>query len=273
MFTFPFSRWTGGIFFEHTHRLFASAVGLLTTVLAVWIWKSDSRRWMRLLGVTAWILVGLQGIFGGLRVTKLSIPLAIVHACTAQAFLGVLIVLAAALSPHWRAETQAGSRARPMRAVSWIFVAAIYAQLILGATMRHLKAGLAIGDFPLAFGHLIPPMWSPQIAIHFAHRVGAGCVTLLAIWLLILVIAHCRPEKRILVPALHIAALLVLQIALGAHIIWLAKAPVVTTLHVLNGAAILGTSLLLALRISCAAPAQSRGFDSMMQRQFREVTA
>ena len=38
MFTFPPSKWVGGIFYEHGHRLIASTVGCLTIVLAAWLW-------------------------------------------------------------------------------------------------------------------------------------------------------------------------------------------------------------------------------------------
>ena len=54
----------------------------------------------------------------------------------------------------------------------------IYMQILVGAAMRHTEAGLAIPDFPLMFGHVIPDHWDPKIAIHFAHRVGALIVTL-----------------------------------------------------------------------------------------------
>lgn len=256
MFTYPLSQWIGeqarenGRFFEHSHRLFASAVGLLTTVLALWIWKAESRMWVRRLGVGAFFLVVLQGIFGGLRVTKLSIALAMIHACTAQAFLCVLIALAAALSSRWIDGTwrYSGDNLRSIRVLSRIMVMAVYGQLILGAVMRHLKAGLAIGDFPLAFGQVIPPMWSAQIAIHFAHRVGALAVCIAALLLFWKVFTATIKQPILVVPSVGLAVLVVFQIFLGAHVIWLAKAPLVTTLHVLNGAAILGTSLLIALR-------------------------
>src|SRR3954466_4754260 len=64
MFVFPVSRWIGGIFFEHIHRLIASVVGLLTIVLAVWLWRSETRRWLRMLGLVAVGAVLLQGILG-----------------------------------------------------------------------------------------------------------------------------------------------------------------------------------------------------------------
>src|SRR5436309_1267472 len=65
MFFFPFSYWVGGIFYEHSHRLFASFVGLLTTILAAWLWVKESRRWLRWMGVLAFFAVVLQGLLGG----------------------------------------------------------------------------------------------------------------------------------------------------------------------------------------------------------------
>jgi cytochrome c oxidase assembly protein subunit 15 len=251
MFLYPVSGWKDGVFYEHTHRLVASGVGLLTTVLAVWIWRADTRAWVRRLGVAAFLLVVVQGIFGGLRVTKLSIVLAMIHGCVAQAFLCVTIVLAIALSPSWRDDRGwlfAGNGLRSVRNVAWALVGSVYVQLVLGAVMRHKGAGLAITDFPLAFGHVIPPIHSLATGIHFAHRVGALCVTIVTGALLAVVLARAAHEWRLLSPVLLIAALVTFQIALGAHIIWLMRPPVTTTLHVANGAAILGTALLLAVR-------------------------
>ena len=68
MFTFPPSKWVGGIVYEHGHRLIASTVGFLTIVLAVWLWMSERRRWMRWLGVSALGAVIAQGVLGGLTV-------------------------------------------------------------------------------------------------------------------------------------------------------------------------------------------------------------
>src|SRR5437870_13562324 len=70
-FFVPVSKWIGAIFFEHTHRLIASAVGFLTIILAIWLWRSDPRRWVRNLGAVALGAVILQGVLGGLRVTML----------------------------------------------------------------------------------------------------------------------------------------------------------------------------------------------------------
>src|SRR5213080_1483048 len=92
MFLFPVSRWVGGIFFEHVHRLVASTVGILTIILTVWLWYGESRRWLRNLGLAALALVILQGVLGGLRVTLLKDEIGVFHACLAQMFFGLLVV-------------------------------------------------------------------------------------------------------------------------------------------------------------------------------------
>ncbi|MBA3609426.1 MAG: hypothetical protein H0W43_13120 [Chthoniobacterales bacterium] len=99
MFFFPVSKWVGGIFFEHTHRLIASLIGFLSIVLALWLAFSKTARCIKTLD---WVSLGaviLQGVLGGLRVTLLKDQIGIFHACLAQAFLGLLVVIALATSP------------------------------------------------------------------------------------------------------------------------------------------------------------------------------
>src|SRR5438270_3447759 len=88
MFLFPASKWVGGILFEHTHRLIASTVGLLTLILAGWLWRTEPRPWVRLLVLTAVAAVISQGVLGGIRVNLLKDEIGTFHACLAQAFLG-----------------------------------------------------------------------------------------------------------------------------------------------------------------------------------------
>src|SRR5438132_14119182 len=102
MFLFPFSKWVGGILFEHTHRLIASAVGFLTIILAIWLWSSESRRWVRNLGLIALAGVILPGILGALRVTDLKDDIGIFHAFVAQAFLALLVLIALVTTNFWR---------------------------------------------------------------------------------------------------------------------------------------------------------------------------
>ena len=86
MFLYPWSKMIGGVFYEHSHRLIASCVGLLTIALTVTLWIKEDRRWLRWLGITALAMVIVQGVLGGLRVVLLQHTLAIIHACFAQVF-------------------------------------------------------------------------------------------------------------------------------------------------------------------------------------------
>src|SRR6478609_6132963 len=113
MFLFPVSKWVGGILFEHTHRLMGSVVGFLTIILTVWLWLSEERQWVRTLGVVALAGVILQGILGGLRVTMMKDEIGIFHACVAQAFLGLLVVIALATTHFW--QTLANLRIDPLK--------------------------------------------------------------------------------------------------------------------------------------------------------------
>ena len=167
MFFFPVSHWVGGIFFEHTHRLIASAVGFLTIILAVWLWRAEDRRWVRNLGWFALVAVILQGVLGGLRVTMLKDEIGIFHACLAQAFFGLLVFIALVTSRFWRSLPQAmvdQNKFRPIKTLAFLTTAAIYFQLGLGATMRHQHRDLAMLDFPTANGAWIPDTSADKLA-------------------------------------------------------------------------------------------------------------
>src|SRR5438309_8684160 len=136
MFLFPASKWIGGIFFEHTHRLIASTVGLLTIILAAWLWLVDSRRGVHMLGIAAVGAVILQGVLGGLRVTMLKDEIGIFHACLAQAFFGLIVVIAVVTSGSWqRRVAQRSGHSKARRVLALTTTAFIYLQLALGATM------------------------------------------------------------------------------------------------------------------------------------------
>jgi cytochrome c oxidase assembly protein subunit 15 len=249
MFSFPLDKMVGGIFYEHGHRLIASTVGLLTIGLAVWIWRVDSRRWVRRLGWIALAAVVVQGVLGGLTVRYLlPAPISIGHASLAQIFFSLTIVIALVTSPTWRAPRAAPVDDARLRRLLLALVAAVYCQILLGATMRHIGAGLAIPDFPLAFGRLLPPEWTPQIAVHFAHRAGALVVATLVLATGHVVFWQHRERRELMRPALLLMAAVALQVTLGAFVVLTRKQEVVNTLHVATGAVVLGTSVLLAMR-------------------------
>jgi cytochrome c oxidase assembly protein subunit 15 len=344
MFFFPVSHWIGGIFYEHTHRLLASAVGLLTSVLALWlygrnarpflrwtgvlltmlavaaclaapgrwadslvllgtglaglgasfIWprREPSQAWLRRLGLVAFLGVVLQGVLGGLRVVLFKDQIGIFHATLAQLFFVLTCALALFTSKWWqqessKAETPRTSELRNLqsdehtvlpsdfgfRSSRLVVVTTflILCQLILGATMRHQHAGLAIPDFPLAYGKLWPALDATSIAHYNQQRLEATSFNSITAAQVVLQMIHRMTALAIFVAvagcawttcrrlgrtnplskmALGWVVLLVSQGLLGAATIWSNKAADIATLHVVVGA----LSLALGAMMSLTAP-------------------
>jgi heme a synthase len=241
----------GGVLFEHGHRMVAAGVGLLTFALAVWAWLAAAPTRVRALALLAAATVVAQGVLGGATVLlKLPPAVSVAHACLAQAFLCLTVALAVLTGPDWQRMRPSDHRREGagLRGLTIATAGTVYVQLIVGAIMRHTGAGLAIPDFPLAFGRLLPPFDLPGVPIHFLHRLGAVAVTLMVASSLAYVRNRHRHGARLLRPALLAAALVVLQVSLGALIIWTGRAVVPTTVHVACGAALLATTVVLAMR-------------------------
>jgi heme a synthase len=250
MFTFPMRHMVGGIFYEHGHRLIASTVGMLTIVLAAWLWRAEPRRWVRTLGFGALGAVVLQGVLGGITVLFF-LPTAVstAHAGLAQIFFCLTVTIALVTSRGWHARPAGGwTDDHTLRVVATATTVLIYAQILIGATMRHADAGLAIPDFPLVFGGLVPPRWTPQIAIHYAHRIGALVVAAAIFATSGHVWFHHSARSELRRPAALLAALVLLQICLGGLIVLSKKDVAINTAHVVSGAIVLATSLVLTLR-------------------------
>jgi cytochrome c oxidase assembly protein subunit 15 len=258
MFTFPPSMWVANILYEHGHRLIASSVGFLTIVMATWLWMAEPRRWLRWLGVAALGSVVAQGVLGGLTVLfYLPAAISTAHAGLAEIFFCMTVAIAIFTSPGWiagydaKADAVRGSdrpEGRPLRGLATFATLLIYAQILVGATMRHTGAGLAIPDFPLMFGGVIPDHWSGAIAIHFTHRVGALMVTLCLIALFAHVRSRYRDRLELMRPATLLVALVAVQVTLGALTVLSRRDPWINSFHVVCGAMVLTTSLVLTLR-------------------------
>jgi len=268
MFFFPVSRWVGGVFYEHTHRLAASMVGLLTTVLMVWLWLAEGRSWMRWLGVTAFFGVVFQGVLGGLRVTLFKDEIGIFHAIVAQLFFLLVAAIGLFLTHWWRSQPEPTVPAGLLRRLFLIASGLVLVQLALGAGMRHRHAGLAIPDFPLAYGKLWPStdprsiaaynqnrievsaakdITALDVALQMAHRVGAVLV--------LLAVCGCAWAARRRLGPRHVlgrwslawVGMVILQACLGAATVWTAKSADVATTHVALGAVSLVTGGLLSI--------------------------
>ena len=241
----------GGVLYEHSHRMAAALVGMLTVALMVVMERWEPRSWVRWVSRSAVLAVVLQGLLGGITVLwLLPTAISVSHACLAQAFLCLTVTLAVSTGPSWR--QRRGSRTEAsqpgLAVIAGLSTGVIYIQLILGALMRHTGAGLAIPDFPLAFGRLVPPFDAPGVLIHFMHRVGAVAVTLCIGWVVARVVREHANELQLLWPAVTLGSLLLVQLTLGALTIWTGRAVLPVTAHVAVGAAVLATSLFLTLR-------------------------
>lgn len=327
MFWFPFSKWVGGIFYEHTHRLTAAFVGFLTTVLAIWLWVRETKgksRWtgvatiagvillmgvrklpvfiglaalapvaigvsafqlsrapneLRWFGVIAFAAVILQGVLGGLRVVLFKDQIGIFHATLAQLFFVLVCAIALFTSKWWQNVGPASQIiSNKLNLLLMGTTLLILAQLVLGATMRHQHAGLAIPDFPLAYGKLWPamdaasvekynqqrlevtavnPITSEQIALQMTHRFVAlliACAVISCAWSARRNLGRKNPISRL--TALWIV-LIFCQVLLGAATIWSNKAADIATAHVLVGALSLmagAMTTLIAYRLTAPVP-------------------
>jgi cytochrome c oxidase assembly protein subunit 15 len=322
MFAFPISKWAGGIFYEHTHRLLATIVGTLTVILmrwlggrgtckpllivgaleiiagvtlnwfaphlkgagyflsgiggvvvlagAVWVRNEPAPGFLISLGWVAFFLVQLQGLLGGLRVVLIADWIGIFHAALAQMFFVLLCAIALFSSPWW-AKISAAAKLpdrKGLRALLLATTLIIFGQLVLGATMRHQHAGLAIPDFPLAYHKVWPamdadsvasynahrldvaegnPITAFQIALQMAHRLGAlliFCAVIASAWVARRRFGAGHPLSKL---SLVWLAIIATQILLGAITIWSNKAADIATAHVVVGALSLVTGALLTI--------------------------
>lgn len=136
MFLYPWSKMAGGILYEHGHRLLGALVGALTVGLALVLWRTERRRWVRALGTAAVLLVVVQGVVGGLRVVLRAETIAIVHGCLAPAFFALTVVLAMVTSPGW-ASSARPALGRRLTALAITAALLLYAQIVLGALLTH----------------------------------------------------------------------------------------------------------------------------------------
>jgi len=279
MFYFPWQDWVGGIFFEHSHRLVASGVGVLVSILAISLCFQE-RIWLRWMGLCVPIFVLLEGTLGGLRVVLSENVLGVFHGCLAQ-LLFIAVSLIALFTSRWWLKASLPTTRPDVIPRQWTgrtiaITALIFAQLMVGATMRHEHLGLAIHDFPTAYGQAWPntdptsvdhynlqrlshneiPTTALAINLQMAHRVGAVLVTVsilaatAAIWLTPGSAPILRRWTAVWV------GLVLTQFLLGAFTIWTNKAADIATTHVAVGAL---TLVLGALLTAISWRLQSRG--------------
>lgn len=236
---------------EHGHRLIAGTVALLTIALAVWVGRREERPWVRRLAYLAVATVLAQALLGGLTVLFfLPTPISVSHAGLAQIFLCLVVTIAVATSKWWvedGAPAESSGALRRLARLATATTGLIYLQILIGAVMRHTGAGLAIPDFPLAFGGLIPPRFDFAIGIHFAHRLGALLVATMIFWTFGRVLRLASRERLLIASSGLQTVLVLVQGTLGGLVVLTGRAVLPNTLHVGTGAALLAVSLILTL--------------------------
>jgi cytochrome c oxidase assembly protein subunit 15 len=236
----------GGIFYEHGHRMIASFVGFLTVLQAILLQKYEPKKFVRTLG---WLSVGaviLQGVLGGVTVLLL-LPKAVSvsHAALAEIFFSLTVSIAFFTS-RWYHELRTMEKGDAPVRMAWGLTTIIYLQILAGAVMRHLGAGLAIPDFPLSYGHLVPNFLSNEIIAAYTHRVGGFVVAASVIAMAIRLLRYDRNHPLRALGNL-LVAVVSSQVLLGGYVIWSGKQPHITSLHVMLGASTLALSLILTL--------------------------
>lgn len=241
----------GGIFFEHGHRIVAGVVLILSSALTVWLWRSPAGRrhsGLRWFGLAAWFAVILQALLGGATVLfflpKESRIISMIHAVLGQTFFCFMVALTHFTSPGFATHLEAtGFRAPSAPRLPWaarpgLFLAAlIYAQLILGAVVRHSDYFSAlVAHAGNALLILIAVSKFAQGAWYRRHESGDRFIARQSAFLLALVLAQ-------------------ILLGVGAYVLRIGEDPdmpsgpavMARTMHQSLGALVLGTSVWIAL--------------------------
>jgi cytochrome c oxidase assembly protein subunit 15 len=254
--TFRMPRMVGGVKFEHGHRMIAGTVGILTILLAIWIWRQDARHWLRWVGFAALLAVVVQAILGGVTVLfYLPVAISTAHATLGQIFFCLAASIAFFTASNWKwDEARMEDASTPsLHRLTTATTCVILLQLILGAVYRHSK------DASIA-----------------PHVVGACVVALLVGRVVFTVLMRFPKQPGLMRPALLLGGLLVVQVFLGMGSYFMKLAsrtapqplpPVVgiTTAHVTMGALVLITSLYLTY--------QARRFVATPRQELKVTTA
>ncbi len=244
------------MFAEHSHRLSGTTMGLIAIGLALWLHRTESRRWLRLLGWWGLVIVIIQGLIGGQRVMldRIEVPgfhmslgqmLRVPHGVLAQLYICLLIAITISCSKTWI--EKAAPVSERVRKTALLCFGLALVQLTIAVFMRHNGAGLAIPTFPFSTTHgdLLPAAWDFRVALQFAHRVMALVLAVAIPMLAIRIRKDAGASPAIRAAGDGLVGLLVLQISLGASVVWMERRPDVTTAHVIVGALTLATTFWL----------------------------
>lgn len=231
-----FPSMVGGVLFEHGHRMIAGVVAGLTAILAVLLWFKEERGWVCWLGTASLLVVLMQAVLGGITVLY-GLPQAVstVHAVLAQTFFCLAVSMAVFTSKAWMEQKFALLLPSNYKIFAVITTFFIYAQLILGAILRH---GGTMQFFTL---HVFNAVF---VSISIAALAGLG-------------LKYLKNNLLFFIPSILLTALIVIQLLLGivmalpmiGHpILALAHLrTLIVTAHVAIGALMLASALFVTL--------------------------
>jgi len=239
---------TGGVFWEHLHRLVAGGLVLIFAAATYVAWKPEARRPV----IRKWALAGIglllvQSLFGGLTVLlRLPDAISTTHLALAFLFLALATSLTVVTSPGWIGGSGAGKHLVGLRTLAVSGAALTFVQSVLGGAVRHMDAGLVCPDVPRCLGQWIPPLQTATVAVHFGHRVTG---LLLLITLLALAVRAARTLGPCVARTLAIlaGALVTLQVVLGFFSVYTRLAVVPVSFHTLVAATILTLTVGVAM--------------------------
>ncbi len=239
---------TGGVFWEHLHRLVAGGLVLIFMAATYMAWKPEARR----PAIRRWALAGIvlllvQSLFGGLTVLmQLPDAISTTHLALAFLFLALVTGLTVVTSPGWSGGVGAGARLLGLRTLAVFGAVLTFLQSVLGAAVRHMDAGLVCPDIPLCLGQWIPPLQTATVAVHFGHRV-TGLLLLITLLALTLRAARSLGPSAARTLAISAGVLVTLQVLLGFASVYTRLAVVPVSVHTLVAATILTVTVAVAV--------------------------
>ena len=240
---------TGGVFWEHLHRLWAGALLVLFPVAVFLTRRAHPERVMLFrLGLAGVALLLVQSVLGGLTVIlRLPDAISTSHLALAFLFLALVTVMLVRTGP----ERDDYRDAKPDRRLVWraglVTAGLVFAQSVVGALVRHTDAGMACPDVPLCLGRVIPPLQYPTVQLHFLHRVLGIVVAIVTLRYGWLVAGRTRsPFARKMATAM--AAGVIAQVLLGFASVAGRLAPPYVSAHTLLAAMLLALGVAMAAR-------------------------
>ncbi len=253
-----FPEMTGGVFWEHLHRLVAGGLVLIFMAATYMAWKPEAERPT----IRKWALAGIglllvQSLFGGLTVLmRLPDAVSTTHLALAFLFLALVTGLTVVTSPGWTEGSPGGERLLHLRTLAVFGAVLTFLQSVLGAAVRHMDAGLVCPDVPLCLGQWIPPLQTATVAVHFGHRVTGLLLLITLLALSVRAVQSLGPSAARTL-AISAGVLVTFQVLLGFLSVYTQLAVLPVSFHTLLAAATL--TVTVGVAVMTWAPGEGSG--------------